>query len=533
MISFTRLVFSAFALLAVYLDPTRPASFVEETYALLVAFGFYSAVIFYFSGGGSESVLWRSFVHLVDIAVLSLLIYLTDGLASPFFTFFIFPIFTATFRWGWRGSVHTALVLAIILVTISWQEIEMDFVRDSKLNVLIMRGVSLFLIAGMLGYLGAYLQRSRYRINKLAAWPGGGITPYHRPLTIESLRHASQVLGTPMLVVCWQESLHPAASVALCLRDSSELREASNSARIVELIAMVGQAAFHRRDSRAGAKLMSFAVPLLADLEQLDRAQQDHEIDTFCVAPFSSNHYRGCVFVFDPRYHNEDTVSLTEIVATRVSYELEQRALAKEVADAAIAQDRIRLAMNMHDSILQDLAAASLMLKASTSQVTGYLESSLKEIAWLLTHQQQRIRKLIQDMQSTPGTENDHLPVQLDLLAATLERQWRCRITTEVSPSNLQLSRSTISEIFQLVCEATANAVRHGGAKHVQVSIVEGQDRLRIQIDDDGKGLPEDTQMPILIKPRSITRRVDDLGGTLDLVTSRKGVHLQIELPPQ
>ena len=155
LISLVRLLFSAFALLAIYLDPTRPAVYVEEVYGLLCCYVIFSVLMIYISSVRTFQFPVQIVIHLIDIAIPSLAVFLTDGVDSPFFTIFSFTLFTATMRWGWRGAFSTATALAVLFIVVSWEDIEFNFGRDSHTNLLVMRGVYLFATAAMLGIVGA------------------------------------------------------------------------------------------------------------------------------------------------------------------------------------------------------------------------------------------------------------------------------------------------------------------------------------------------------------------------------------------
>lgn len=529
LISFARLVFACFALLAVYLDPTRPALFVEETYFLLVSYVIYSLIILYFSKSLALVTLAAPLVHLIDILVLSAEIYLTDGLNSPFFTFYSFTLFTATIRWGWRGALWTALILALLLLVVSWSDLEINFQRDSEINLLIMRGAALFIVAGMLGYIGAYLARSRGRLRRLAAWPvDADDSRPQLPLSLRSLKHAVQVCGTPMVVVYWRSANTERGMLAYSTQSGGDIQGADDTNALDTLINSVECSVFHPTQTSGTSRSFRLVRELLSELrcETVDAELTDS--GSYCIAPFRTLHFQGGVIVLSPKYQSEDIVSLTEIVATRISHELEQNALTREVAKAAIAHERARLTRDMHDSVLQDLAAASLMLKTATRQMQGELTEPLEEIRWLLTSQQRRIRQFIEVTQSPPAPATQVISTQLGSLVGTLERQWGCSISCKIEPADLRLQTTTSAEIFQLLSEATANAVRHGHAKHIDVTLHEADKELRIDIKDNGRGMPGNVAAK---QPRSIAKRVGDLSGTLNFDSSKEGVRISIALP--
>src|SRR5690242_18846380 len=61
----------------------------------------------------------RLVAQLIVIAVVSTLLFLTEGLTSPFFSFFTFILLATALRWRSRGLVATAAVLAVVLLVAS------------------------------------------------------------------------------------------------------------------------------------------------------------------------------------------------------------------------------------------------------------------------------------------------------------------------------------------------------------------------------------------------------------------------------
>src|SRR5262249_35883192 len=119
-IAATRVLIAGFTLYAVWLDPTQPARFAQLTYVLHIGCIAYSIVL--------AVVMWRRpstgwlpiTTHVIDIVMFSVFQYLTAGpSASPFFNYFIFSLFCAAVRWGWRGTLLTAPAVGMAFLTIT------------------------------------------------------------------------------------------------------------------------------------------------------------------------------------------------------------------------------------------------------------------------------------------------------------------------------------------------------------------------------------------------------------------------------
>jgi hypothetical protein len=83
-------------LVAVYLDPTEPARLAELTYAVLLGYALYSVVVLvavhratHFARRHSE------ILHGIDILWTAALTFISNGIGSPFFLFFLFVVLAA------------------------------------------------------------------------------------------------------------------------------------------------------------------------------------------------------------------------------------------------------------------------------------------------------------------------------------------------------------------------------------------------------------------------------------------------------
>src|SRR5687768_17167338 len=98
-IALGRLVLAAVFLLAIRLDPTQPSHFENGTYPILAAYLAWAAAYL--------AITWNNWwlerrlalaAHIVDIAMFGIMVYLTEGYTSPFFTFFVFILLSATIK---------------------------------------------------------------------------------------------------------------------------------------------------------------------------------------------------------------------------------------------------------------------------------------------------------------------------------------------------------------------------------------------------------------------------------------------------
>src|SRR5688572_8816096 len=153
-IALGRLVLAAVFLLAIRLDPTQPTHFADETYAILGGYVVLAAAYL--------ALTWNNWwierrlavaAHVADIAMFAVMVYLTEGYTSPFFTFFVFILLAATIKWGWRETAMTGAVVTLLfflsgLAALNWAS------GDIELQRLLVRGSYLVVVSLVLIWFG-------------------------------------------------------------------------------------------------------------------------------------------------------------------------------------------------------------------------------------------------------------------------------------------------------------------------------------------------------------------------------------------
>src|SRR6266545_8402057 len=99
-------------LIAIYIDPTEPARLAELTYAVLFGYALYSLIVLAFVHRATRLALRDGeILHGIDILWTAALTFVSNGVGSPFFLFFIFVVLAAAYRWGFRGTILTGAVV--------------------------------------------------------------------------------------------------------------------------------------------------------------------------------------------------------------------------------------------------------------------------------------------------------------------------------------------------------------------------------------------------------------------------------------
>ena len=105
-----------------------------------------------------------------------------------------------------------------------------------------------------------------------------------------------------------------------------------------------------------------------------------------------------------------------------------------------------------------------------------------------------------------------------------------------ISPQQFdRLSPETEIAIFRAVQECLTNIHRHSGSSSCSIKIVQDADRLRIEVKDSGRGIPESKQSTLAssggVGLRGMRERIRQLEGTVEIESSPKGTVVAVTLP--
>lgn len=544
-----RVVLAIFSLFAVWLDPAEPAKYADIAYSLLAAYVAYSVVI--------ALLVWRSdapphgqalITHAFDLIFFSFFIYFTWGSASPFTAYFVFALVCATLRWQWRGTLWTALVsLAMFLGVGLWVAQALD---DPGFQVypVIVRSVYLGVVAVLLGYLGFHEEQTRREMALLAAWPQG--VPLQREALVRTLlEHSAEALGAPRVLLAWVEREEPwlylaswSAGALAWTRAAPEELEGLVAPPLRQdsflcLDATASEPAVLRR-GRDGLQRWR-GSPLNSELR--DR----FSLRAVLSLPLQSESIEGRLFFADKAAMTSDDLVLGEVVAGVLVAKLDHFYLNQTLQEAVTTEERLRLARDLHDGVLQSLTGIGLRLAA----VRGLLEEepkrareALEALQRLITLEQRDLRFFIQELKPpplAPVSEARSLAARISELAQRMDLEWGLRATLRTEGLE-RIPEPLAREVYLVVREALVNAVRHGEATAVQVEILCGEGRqLAISVADNGRGFPVSGKFTHAalatgnFAPRTLLERVTSLHGTLALESSTAGARLDIDLPFQ
>ena len=541
-----RLALAISSLFAAWLDPNEPGRYVIPIYTLHWIYTGYAIALGLISWNRAGTGRWPFVTHLGDIAVCSLFQFLSLGpSSSPFFTYFVFSLFCGALRWGWRGTLKTAgLVITLFLI----MGISMRLtVGPEALDLyrFMIRVFYLAMVASLLMILGQHEARLRRNIVRLARWPSASGVDGHEGLA-RVFDHAAQIIGAGRLLVAWEGDDEPwvhlatwsPAGMTFTRHGPSEFNPLV-PAELADAVALCTTANAERNCvylDRTGAPVEWKGLPVHPALaRRLDGVG-------LLSAPIASERLTGRVFFTDLTAPTAELMTMAGVVAREIGTSLEQVSLAERLQDIAVSEQRLRVARDLHDGVLQSLTGIRLELQDVAAALgTDSADSQryrLLAIERTLAIEQRELRMFIDSLKPRAEASVDNsLLLTLDALKERVALEWKVPLTIRVGPRVAAIPHAFEQAIPPMVHEAVVNALKHGDPSRVRVDLDVEKGALRIIVADDGHGFPfrgrydHAALAEARLGPASLRDRAASLGGTLTIDSQVSGSRVEIALP--
>jgi signal transduction histidine kinase len=204
--------------------------------------------------------------------------------------------------------------------------------------------------------------------------------------------------------------------------------------------------------------------------------------------------------------------------------------------------ERVRVARDLHDGLLQSFTGIVLQLETAHSIMASQPDEAkrmLTEVEAALMADQRELRSYVQQLR--PRGVRAETPfdftARVDDLRARLDQQWGIALSADVSRVDPTISKFLGYETFRLVHEAVMNSAKHGAAKNVDVRVQTADGKMRIEVSDDGVGFSFRGRLTLeRIRetgsgPFMLAERVAALNGDLVVDSSEAGAHVEIAVP--
>ena len=221
-------------------------------------------------------------------------------------------------------------------------------------------------------------------------------------------------------------------------------------------------------------------------------------------------------------------------VAARKGRELMREQLGHVKANLRTSE-RTRLAVELHDTLAQNLTGVSMELEAAADlrgEAPPDMMAHLSIATKALKSCRDELRNCLWDLRSQALEEKDMSTAILRTLQPCVADS-RLAVRFEVPRS--RLSDNTTHALLRVIRELVTNAIRHGAATSVKIAGAIDGDKLLCSVTDNGGGFDPDTAPGVLqghFGLQGIQERIAELGGTFEISSAPgKGTKATISLP--
>ena len=203
----------------------------------------------------------------------------------------------------------------------------------------------------------------------------------------------------------------------------------------------------------------------------------------------------------------------------------------------AVLGERNRIAIEIHDTLAQNLAGIGLHLDSISMlspEVPTGLRRHLDQACNLVSYSLSEARRAVGDLRSDELEQRD-LAAALPQIAARLTAGAALEAHVQVLGTPRKLTSMTEKNLLRIFQEAMANAVKHAAARTIEVELRYDRDYLVLCVRDDGSGFDTERVIPLSVGHYGLTgmrERAERIGGKLTLKSKLgQGTELLVKVP--
>jgi len=548
-IAISRLVLAVAAFGIMVMDPRPPVYSKSVLFGILGAYIAYAAILLWlFTNRGLHSRTTSKPMLVADVAWYTVIVGLSEGSTSPFFPFYLFAVCTAAIRWGMRTTLRVALWSAFLYLTsilvVRRVALGPDFTLHSAH---LLRPVYLVLIGYLVGLIGEHELSAKRRLIELISMQHEVGRSRSQLYTLARLFrrifrffHADYVLlqirPPAGADIDWEGARKPGQR--LVLRNVAAGTWTADAAGPLSYRVSHALGNWGRRVEVYGPGPNRRPVPV-PDGEAPGFLARSRTRSLISVPIWSQGGFRGRLLLGRSQMNfSKEELSFCETLVAQAAVILDNVVLQQKAEELAVAEERARIARDVHDGFVQSLASIDVGIEVcrrlerkAPKRLAGELEDLQRTVKQGYGEARRYLDRLRKQQPQGPDVET---------AVRDLVREYRERGDIEVAlhaqAEGIQSRDGVGFELLQIVREGLSNIIRHANAEKASISVEARNGRVDVVIQDDGRGFPaagsNGDELPMSAAPWSIRERVESLGGSLSLRSrAGSGSEIRISLP--
>jgi signal transduction histidine kinase len=202
----------------------------------------------------------------------------------------------------------------------------------------------------------------------------------------------------------------------------------------------------------------------------------------------------------------------------------ERRQLENELLEIA-ENERRRIGFDLHDDLGQKLTGASMMVKALEHKLSTQKHPSTTDAARIHELIDQIIHhthNLAHEFGSMAATGDDVCTV-LKTLTENVRKMFNIQCEFTSSGSIPELPHNTCVQLYKIAQEAVSNAIKHGKAGHVKITLQSRGHELTLMIRNDGMPFSEPAAAKDRMGLKIMNYRASTINGSIDFKPQEEG----------
>jgi signal transduction histidine kinase len=199
--------------------------------------------------------------------------------------------------------------------------------------------------------------------------------------------------------------------------------------------------------------------------------------------------------------------------------------------EALVLEERARWAMRIHDGLTQTVTGAVLELQALRTRILvdppGAV-ASLSAVEAAIRADLREVRQLLFDLYEDQRPPEPPLATFVDELLA----RWGLPARVHIHGDADAMPDAVLEAAHAVLAESLANAAKHAETLDVAVSVRAGDEGLRIEVEDHGRGIADAGDGDPHFGLSMMRVRAEDIGGTLEIGSTPGGGTRVVALLP-
>lgn len=205
-----------------------------------------------------------------------------------------------------------------------------------------------------------------------------------------------------------------------------------------------------------------------------------------------------------------------------------------QTKEEILQEERHRLARELHDSVSQQLFAATMLLSSMNEmgieqQLPDIFQKQLETVTHVINESQSEMRALLLHLRPI-NLEGKSLLKGIEQLLVELQTKIEIKITWDMD--DIILDTGMEDHLFRIVQELLSNTLRHAKAQSLELYLKKVGQVVLLRVVDDGIGFDMHSQKVGSYGLQNIQERVQGMGGSCRIISFLgKGSSVEIKIP--